>query len=135
MAFTGNIFSMTASTLSQEMFILGVYNSRMTKYYWQTMFCDFKTSFPQVTVGSLSSIPVPCFTPTKNSERALHGRMVTLVKKMLELGKRMADEQDPYVRNAMETKMTATDRQIDQLVYELYGLTGDEIKLVESVTK
>ena len=25
----------------------------------------------------------------------------------------------------------ATDRQIDQLVYELYGLTDDEIALVE----
>ena len=29
----------------------------------------------------------------------------------------------------------ATDRQIDQLVYELYGLTDDEIKIVEEATR
>jgi hypothetical protein len=28
----------------------------------------------------------------------------------------------------------ATDRQIDNLVYELYGLTDEEIKIVEEAT-
>jgi type II restriction/modification system DNA methylase subunit YeeA len=32
---------------------------------------------------------------------------------------------------AMQNAVTATDQQIDALVYELYGLTDDEIKLVE----
>ena len=31
----------------------------------------------------------------------------------------------------LQNAVTATDQQIDQLVYELYGLTEDEIKLVE----
>jgi hypothetical protein len=30
-----------------------------------------------------------------------------------------------------QRQIEATDRQIDALVYELYGLTGDEIALVE----
>jgi len=29
----------------------------------------------------------------------------------------------------------ATDRQIDQLVYELYGLTDEEIRIVEEATR
>lgn len=29
--------------------------------------------------------------------------------------------------------MTGTDTQIDRLVYDLYGLTEDEIKIVEAV--
>jgi hypothetical protein len=32
---------------------------------------------------------------------------------------------------AIERQITATDRQIDELVYELYGLTGEEIRIVE----
>jgi hypothetical protein len=32
---------------------------------------------------------------------------------------------------ALHNAVTATDRQIDALVYELYGLTAEEIKLVE----
>ena len=34
-------------------------------------------------------------------------------------------------RQTLQNAVTATDRQIDALVYELYGLTADEIKLVE----
>ena len=32
-------------------------------------------------------------------------------------------------------RMNVTDRQIDQLVYELYGLTEEEIRIVEEATK
>jgi hypothetical protein len=31
----------------------------------------------------------------------------------------------------LESRIAATDRQIDELVYELYGLTEEEIKVVE----
>jgi len=32
---------------------------------------------------------------------------------------------------SLRRQIDATDRQIDQLVYELYGLTDDEIRIVE----
>ena len=34
-------------------------------------------------------------------------------------------------QTAIHRQIDATDRQIDRLVYELYGLTDDEIKIVE----
>ncbi len=33
------------------------------------------------------------------------------------------------------SQIGTADRQIDQLVYELYGLTDDEIRIVEETTK
>jgi adenine-specific DNA-methyltransferase len=57
--------------------------------------------------------------------------LVVLVDKMLGLMPKLraatADSEKAVLQNAI----TATDQQIDQLVYELYGLTADEIKLVE----
>jgi hypothetical protein len=38
----------------------------------------------------------------------------------------------PNAHAALERQITVTDTQIDALVYELYGLTEAEIKLVES---
>jgi hypothetical protein len=35
-------------------------------------------------------------------------------------------------KTTLQNAVTATDQQIDALVYELYGLTADEIALVES---
>lgn len=34
-------------------------------------------------------------------------------------------------RTLIQRRIDATDRQIDNLVYELYGLTDEEIKIVE----
>jgi hypothetical protein len=33
----------------------------------------------------------------------------------------------------IQRQIDATDREIDQLVYELYGLTEKEIKIVENI--
>jgi hypothetical protein len=34
-------------------------------------------------------------------------------------------------RSAIQRQIEATDREIDRLVYDLYGLTKDEIAIVE----
>ena len=36
------------------------------------------------------------------------------------------------MKTTLNRQIEATDRQIDELVYELYGLTKEEIKIVES---
>ena len=44
---------------------------------------------------------------------------------------------DPLVneKSLIQRQIDATDKQIDQLVYELYGLTDKEICIVEEATK
>jgi hypothetical protein len=37
-------------------------------------------------------------------------------------------------RTALERRIAATDGEIDRLVYQLYGLTDAEIKIVEEAT-
>ncbi len=41
----------------------------------------------------------------------------------------------PQEQTALQRQIDATDRQIDQLVYQLYGLTDDEIRIVEEATQ
>ncbi|MFZ1553704.1 MAG: hypothetical protein WAV53_20095 [Anaerolineae bacterium] len=57
--------------------------------------------------------------------------MVSLVTQMLDLHKRLAAEGIPHEKAALQRRIEATDRQIDALVYELYGLTDAEIAVVE----
>ena len=40
----------------------------------------------------------------------------------------------PHAKTRLQRQIDATDRQIDQLVYELYNLTDEEIKIVEEGT-
>jgi len=61
--------------------------------------------------------------------------MVTLVTKMLDLNKQMQDATLDYDKTLPERQIDATDASIDKLVYELYGLTEDEIAIVEGSGK
>jgi hypothetical protein len=56
-----------------------------------------------------------------------------LVERMLELHKRQAAARTPADRELYARQIEATDREIDNLVYELYGLTEEEIAIVEGV--
>jgi hypothetical protein len=50
---------------------------------------------------------------------------------MLELHKRPAARL-PQEKESLQREIESTDGRIDKLVYELYGLTEDEIRIVES---
>ncbi len=58
--------------------------------------------------------------------------MVKLVEQMLELHQRLSAVRTPPEKTSLERQITATDRQIDRFVYDLYGLTEEEIKIVEA---
>jgi len=51
--------------------------------------------------------------------------------KTLSLHKQLPLARTPHEQTALERRIEATDRQIDALVYELYGLTEEEIGMVE----
>ena len=47
----------------------------------------------------------------------------------------MLSAKTDHEKTVLERQIAATDRQIDELVYELYGLTDEETKIVEEATK
>ena len=57
--------------------------------------------------------------------------MVAVVEQMLDLHKRKAEAQDAAGQERLQRLTDATDKQIDALVYELYGLTPEEVSVVE----
>lgn len=59
--------------------------------------------------------------------------MVTLVEKMLALHKQTTSARLPQENEMLQRQIQTTDGLIDKLVYELYGLSEDEIKIVEGM--
>jgi predicted transcriptional regulator len=61
-----------------------------------------------------------------------------LKKKKVILSLTQQDEWEDYFKaytteiNTLQAEINQIDREIDKMVYELYGLTEDEIKIVES---
>jgi len=130
-AVTANIFTVRGESKEHELYLLGLINSRLAAFFWRTMFADFKASFPQVTIFSLAQLPIRKLDLADEADKSRHGRMVQFVEQMLEAKKQLAAAQTEKDRTYYENKCASLDRQIDALVYDLYGLTEAEIKIVE----
>jgi hypothetical protein len=50
---------------------------------------------------------------------------------MLDLHKRLLETKTGHQKTLIQRQIDATDRQIDGRVYDLYGLTEEEVKVVE----
>lgn len=61
--------------------------------------------------------------------------MISLVERMLALHKQLATAKTAHAKTNIQRQIDATDAQIDKLVYELYSLSADEIKIVEAAAK
>lgn len=59
-------------------------------------------------------------------------KLASSVDRMLSLHKQLAAAKTPQDQTVLQRQIDATDRRIDQLVYELYGLTDAEIQIVEA---
>jgi hypothetical protein len=63
--------------------------------------------------------------------------MAALVEQTLALHQRLAAAKAPHEKSAasvLQKQIEVTDRQIDRLVYALYGLTEEEVRMVEEGT-
>jgi len=110
--------------------LLGVLNSKLISFlYIKQVTQAVKDDFPQVTIKDILSLPFPPATSiVKHAPR-----MVELVDQMLSIHMHLAKAKTPDEKTRIQRHIDATDHQIDQLVYELYHLTNEEIEIVEKV--
>lgn len=100
-------------------FVLGLLNSKLISYYkTKTSGSAKKDDFTQITLGDLRQLPIP------NVDNEKQVKIMCLVDKIL---------------NAKKKDFTANtlilEKAIDQMVYKLYGLTKEEIEIVENSEK
>jgi hypothetical protein len=87
--------------------------------------------FAEIKVIYVERLPIRPIDFTNPSDVEKHDRMVSLVDRMLTLVPKRRAEANPQAAAQLDSQISATDRQIDRLVYDLYGLTDEEITLVE----
>ena len=116
-------------------FVLGILNSRLIKAFWLDRFYDQRQTFPKIKGTYLKQLPIYSVDFSDPEDAARHDRMVELVERMLALQERLAEARIERERAVIGAQISATDRQIDRLVYDLYGLTGEEIAVVEGESR
>ena len=83
----------------------------------------------------VKKIPVPVIDVLDaRSKKSKHDRMVVLVEEMLAFHKALGVAVSQQLRSVLQHQIQAKDAEIDRLVYDLYGLTEEEIAIVEQAT-
>jgi hypothetical protein len=95
-------------------FLLAVLNSNVIRCFWLNRFKDDRQTFPKIKGEYLKALPIPTASPDQQEP------VERLVDRILEAKK---------INPAADT--STWEREIDEIVYRLYGLTSDEIAIVE----
>jgi len=114
-------------------FILGVLNSRLMGVYYRAMCLTNRHSFAQAKKADLDRIPLPPLDLSLPEDRSRHDRMVALVDETIRLHERLPSASTPFESDELRRKIASTDRLIDALVYELYGLDAREVEYIETL--
>jgi len=101
---------------TSPLYLLGVLNSRLISYWFANKFGKLQRGlFPQFKINELAQFPIPNISPEKQQP------IISAVNKIL-----CTKKKNP------EADTSELEREVDGLVYELYGLNDEEVKIIEN---
>lgn len=112
-------------------YVLGVLNSSLLTYLHRLVAPPKGNNYFEVKTRIVGRLPIRRIDFSKSSDKRAHDQTVKLVDQMLILNKSLPGARTPQEKTSLERQIASTDKQIDALVYELYGLTSDEMEVVE----
>jgi hypothetical protein len=114
------------------LYVLGLLNSQLLDFYLKSISSPFRHGYYAYNKQYIERLPIRQINFADKHDKKRHDTLVKLVEEMLELQKERteAGELDDR-RHALQRRIEEVDREIDRLVYDLYGLTEEEIRIVE----
>ncbi len=113
-------------------YILAILNSKLLNWYHRSKYLDqTKNVFQKILIENAKQFPIRVIDFTNEYEEAKHDNIVKLVEQMLVVKEKLSKARLDAETNKLEMQIASIDRQIDEAVYELYGLTEEEIRIVD----
>jgi len=120
---------------SADKYLLGILNSLLMTFYYENVSSRYRGGYLRYIYQYMIQLPIRNINSSNQKDKSLHDKMVNLVEQMLDFHKRLTRVKTDVEKTMFQRQIDAIDKQIDQLVYELYDLSNDEIKLIEENTK
>jgi REP element-mobilizing transposase RayT len=121
----------TSIIASQALYLLGLLNSRVCDFFLHSIASTKQGGYYEYKPMYVERIPIRVIDFTDPADAARHARMLTLVEGMLALHRHKAAARTQSEQELYQRQIEAADAAIDRLVYELYGLTEEEVRIVE----
>ena len=111
-------------------FLLGVINSKLMAFYFRKKYNRQDKTFPEIRIYELASLPIKQVDKTRIH---LQVEITKFVDQLLQLHEEIQSINLESKREQMQEKINYCENKINEIVYQLYELTEDEIAIIESV--
>jgi adenine-specific DNA-methyltransferase len=112
-------------------YVLALLSSKLFWFFISHTSTALRGNAYRLTPEYINPFPVKVIDKNNQSELYAHDNLVSLVDKMLDLKQKEAAEKSDHLKTVVTRQIDSVDKAIDTAVYGLYGLTEDEIKVVE----
>ena len=116
-------------------YLLGILNSRLFIALYRLVAIEGGRLLAQVKPTLLSKLPIRAIDFSVAKDVTAYDKIVNLVDRLILAKKRNEAEKNPDTVKRLETEIITTERQIDQLVYNFYDLSNEEVQMVEQISK
>jgi hypothetical protein len=117
-------------------FVLGVLNSALISWYFLSVnSVGMRDDFPKIVLKQTRELPLPIIDPNDRKMMSQQNKVAGLASQMLSTKKQLAATSRDSDRERLRSKCDYLDVEIDKLVYQLYGLTAEEIRIIEAPAK
>lgn len=116
-------------------FILAVFNSSLINYYYSKFLKSTKKVFSEIQARQIGQIPFPDLDLKNKGDKSLHDEAVKNVEQLLKLNEDLKEAKLSSKAEQLQGLIDHYEQQINEIVYQLYGLTEDEIEIIEKANK
>jgi hypothetical protein len=109
-------------------FLLGIVNSNLIAFYFRKKYNRQDKTFPEIRIYELASLPIKY---NDINSKPLRLEIEKFVDQLLLLNQEKAETKLETKISQIESKIDYCENRINEIVYQLYGLTEEEIKIVE----
>ncbi|MCK4236161.1 MAG: restriction endonuclease subunit R, partial [Candidatus Krumholzibacteria bacterium] len=114
-----------------DKYLLGILNSSVMHFIYRNALPKLRGDYYEPSYVYFKEFPIPKLSVSTRIGEAQYNKMKLLVVQMLEAQRKLGKAKTQANKKTCQKKVDLLDRQIDRLVYKLYDLTEEEIKIVE----
>jgi type I restriction-modification system DNA methylase subunit len=127
-----NLYILKATNDYTLEYILSILNSKLiSKLYLSQVSQATKDDFPQISIQDILKLPFPKIDLGNSKIKNIYKKLNTSVARIIELKEKAQLSKTSSEKDTLNRQIEALERDIDSIVYSIYGLTPEEISIIE----
>jgi adenine-specific DNA-methyltransferase len=130
---TTKVYSIRTKTTFREgwKYLIAILNSKLLWFFIKSTGYTLRGGYFTFKTKYLNPFPIKRIDFKDKTEKEILEKLEFLVENIFEFILKINSIKSPTEKTVLQRQVDAVDKQIDQLVYQLYNLTEEEIRIVE----